>query len=386
VEAGGSSATGEARGLSNAVLRATGSAREAPEADNTPVGVAGAALPAPASGAVWNTPVPKAESRRPEEGKPPVAASGNSSGRAAKSAAMQPEPEPAESTPRAALSEVAFTGSLTPMDADGGQPPPPPAAASAGEFQAGTNLTAADGSEPPDERGGAAETASRAMPAAGASTGSDAPDAAPIPNSLHAQGAGATPGPAILGRPHGPSAAAGSTAEATSSALAGPGAGTAAAQRQKGEGAGGTNGQPEAARADGEPRAAIPQKAAHDITLELDSGSQRAAVRVVERGGEVRFAVRTPDPELAAGLRQGLPALAARLEQVGFRAGNWHAAAEPRHSAEAPAAAAQHRNQQNGPGSERERRDGRPAHEETPQPRGAKNAGKDFAWFMSSLG
>ena len=45
--------------------------------------------------------------------------------------------------------------------------------------------------------------------------------------------------------------------------------------------------------------------------------SQRVAVRVVERGGEVHVAVRTPTRP-GGGLRQGLPSLAAKLEQTGF--------------------------------------------------------------------
>jgi hypothetical protein len=132
---------------------------------------------------------------------------------------------------------------------------------------------------------------------------------------------------------------------------------------------------------------AAPQKVAHDITLQLDSGSQRAAVRVVERGGEIHVAVRTADADLAADLRQGLPSLAAKLEQTGYRTETWHPDTTPRHPLEtASGNAGQNGNGQNGQGSSRERRDGQPQPREAGQPAQTKKEGKDFAWFMSSLG
>ena len=139
------------------------------------------------------------------------------------------------------------------------------------------------------------------------------------------------------------------------------------------------------ARTENDPVA--PQKTARDITLELDSGSQRVAVRLTERGGEVHVAVRTPDAGLAEGLRQGLPSLAAKLEQSGFRTETWHPGAAPRHPQEAyGGGAGQSREEQNGQGSSQQRREGQPEPRETAQRPQPKKEGKDFAWFMSSFG
>src|SRR5208283_2126340 len=99
----------------------------------------------------------------------------------------------------------------------------------------------------------------------------------------------------------------------------------------------------------------------------------RAAVRLVERGGEVHVAVRTSDAGLAADLRQGLPALAAKLEQNGFRTETWHPGAAQRHAAESSAGGAgQNQSGQGGQESSRERRQGQPQPQESgqrPQPK-----------------
>jgi hypothetical protein len=158
-------------------------------------------------------------------------------------------------------------------------------------------------------------------------------------------------------------------------------------EAQRYESAGNAPGQPTAARMASDPEPAAPQKVAHDITLDLGSGSQRAAVRLSERGGEVHVAVRTPDAGLAADLRQGLPSLAAKLEQSGFRAETWHPGAAPRQAAESSAGGAgQNQSGQNGQESSRERREGQPQTPEFGQRPQPKKEGKDFAWFMSSLG
>jgi hypothetical protein len=49
-------------------------------------------------------------------------------------------------------------------------------------------------------------------------------------------------------------------------------------------------------------------------------------VRVLERAGEVRLSVRTPDTELATSLRQQLGDLVGRLEQTGYQAETWRPA------------------------------------------------------------
>jgi len=65
-----------------------------------------------------------------------------------------------------------------------------------------------------------------------------------------------------------------------------------------------------------------------DISLNLTQpGAEKVEVRVVQQGGEVRVAVRTADPDLTNGLRQGVHELAGRLEDNGYRAETWRPAA-----------------------------------------------------------
>src|SRR5205085_2613427 len=63
---------------------------------------------------------------------------------------------------------------------------------------------------------------------------------------------------------------------------------------------------------------------ARDIRLEFAGADRKVEVRLMERAGEVHFAVRTPDDRLAGALREDLPSLSSRLEQSGFRAEGWH--------------------------------------------------------------
>lgn len=55
------------------------------------------------------------------------------------------------------------------------------------------------------------------------------------------------------------------------------------------------------------------------LPREPNSGP-RVELNIAERGGEVRVAVRTPDPGVRQTLRAELPALVERLEQGGYRA------------------------------------------------------------------
>lgn len=55
------------------------------------------------------------------------------------------------------------------------------------------------------------------------------------------------------------------------------------------------------------------------LPREPNSGP-RVELNIAERGGEVRVAVRTPDPHVRQTLRAELPALVERLEQGGYRA------------------------------------------------------------------
>jgi len=52
----------------------------------------------------------------------------------------------------------------------------------------------------------------------------------------------------------------------------------------------------------------------------------RVQVRVVERAGEVKVAVHTPDAQLSQALRDRLGELVQRLEQTGYRTETWNPA------------------------------------------------------------
>jgi hypothetical protein len=151
-------------------------------------------------------------------------------------------------------------------------------------------------------------------------------------------------------------------------------------------------------------RTAAPDKAAHptpareapaapplarDIRVEVAGGGDRKVeVRLVERAGEVHFAVRTPDDRLAGNLREHLPLLSTRLEQSGFRADGWHTNAggsERRLELDA-AAAGSGENQdpgrrQNGD----QHHGGERRHERPEQPVPADEKGTVFEWLMTSL-
>jgi hypothetical protein len=125
---------------------------------------------------------------------------------------------------------------------------------------------------------------------------------------------------------------------------------------------------------------------ARDITLRLSEGDQRVDVRLVERQGEVRVEVRTPDAGLAGDLRRDLPSLAARLEQSGIRAGAWRGEPEGHRfsgsdspGAEPDANAGQGRRESREGGDDPPRRS--PQGEEQIDP---KEERKEFEWFMSS--
>jgi hypothetical protein len=130
-----------------------------------------------------------------------------------------------------------------------------------------------------------------------------------------------------------------------------------------------------------------PASPAREIQLQLHEGEQRVDVRLTERSGELRVAVRTPDAQLAGALRAGLPALSARLEQTGFRADTWHpamaheSARPPGHVSPSVSDSNDTRN-----GS----RQGGQQQSDPRQPRpntahAAKSQRKEFRWLMSQL-
>ena len=61
-----------------------------------------------------------------------------------------------------------------------------------------------------------------------------------------------------------------------------------------------------------------------DLSIQVgQTQNDKVELRVVERSGELQVAVRASNPDVAQGLRQGLPDLVDRLEQNGFRAEAW---------------------------------------------------------------
>ena len=67
-----------------------------------------------------------------------------------------------------------------------------------------------------------------------------------------------------------------------------------------------------------------PAEPLKQISIQVGQAQQeRVELRVVERAGELQVAVRSTNPEVAQGLRQGISELVGRLEQSGFRAEAW---------------------------------------------------------------
>jgi len=87
-----------------------------------------------------------------------------------------------------------------------------------------------------------------------------------------------------------------------------------------------------------------PKSEVTDISLSVpgshpDSGAdERVAIRMVQRGGEIHVAVRTPDQQAAQAMRQDLSRLAASLDDAGFHAETWR----PANIAAPPSAHGQH--------------------------------------------
>ncbi len=137
--------------------------------------------------------------------------------------------------------------------------------------------------------------------------------------------------------------------------------------------------------ADGaQPEAAKPPLSARNITLEMANGDQRVEVRMVDRGGSVHLAVRTPDPHLSGALRENLTDLSARLEQTGFRAESWRTSDGLRRDLETMPGVAD-RNPQSDPDG---RRQGDPEPRQPEDSKGQPNRkekGNAFEWFMASL-
>jgi hypothetical protein len=113
-------------------------------------------------------------------------------------------------------------------------------------------------------------------------------------------------------------------------------------------------------------------------------------LKLSEKAGELKVAVRTADNHLAERLRADLPALSSRLEQSGLRAETWHpsqaATGEWRRTDQMAAA------NQGGPQDDQSRQQGREQqHEGEPRrpyvpkdDQQPKDKRKDFEWFLST--
>ena len=126
---------------------------------------------------------------------------------------------------------------------------------------------------------------------------------------------------------------------------------------------------------------------AREIQLQFHQGEQRVDVRLTERSGEVRVAVRTPDAQLAGALRASLPALSARLEQTGFRAETWHPAIS--HESARPAghmspSVSDSKDTRNGSRQSGQQQSD-PRQQRPNTAHAAKSQRKEFRWFMSQL-
>jgi hypothetical protein len=132
--------------------------------------------------------------------------------------------------------------------------------------------------------------------------------------------------------------------------------------------------------------------AAHDIRLEIGGGDHRVEVRLMERGGEVRVDVRTPDTHLASTLREDLSALSSRLTESGFRTETWHPGASGSgdwHRQAEPSAGGTPQDQDSQPGQQgRDRQPGdrQPRRQKVSEEQlNQEQKGKDFEWFISTL-
>ncbi len=131
------------------------------------------------------------------------------------------------------------------------------------------------------------------------------------------------------------------------------------------------------------PQPAAGKSPVRDIKLGLERGSERVEVRLVDRGGEIHVAVRTPNQRLTHELRRELAALAERLESCGFEGEASRAGSVPRSEPVRLAA----RNAEYSPlGQPAPREDGGGRRRnQNESEKSTKKPRKDFACFMSSL-
>jgi hypothetical protein len=131
-----------------------------------------------------------------------------------------------------------------------------------------------------------------------------------------------------------------------------------------------------------------PAAAASDIRVEVPTDTGKVDVRVIDRGGDVHVAVRTADGRLAGEMRDGLPALSARLEASGFRSDSWRPSAETERRPETPATA-RTLSPDRQSGDPNRGRHQNPQQQQNPRGGGSRSNTKaernDFAWLFTSV-
>jgi hypothetical protein len=142
---------------------------------------------------------------------------------------------------------------------------------------------------------------------------------------------------------------------------------------------------------DAEPAPTKPSSPAREIRLELATGEERVEVKLSEKAGEIKVAVRTVDSHLAERLRGDLPALASRLEQRGLRTETWQPSQtgggdwrRPDETAATNSGGTQEdASRQQGREQQREGEPRRP-HMPKEEEQQLKDKRKDFEWFLSA--
>jgi len=102
-----------------------------------------------------------------------------------------------------------------------------------------------------------------------------------------------------------------------------------------------------------------PKPPATNISLQVGSAKGEVVeVRLTERAGELRVAVRTPDSDIAQGLRQGLSDLTTKLNDNGYRAETWHPADTSSLTFSAPRESGNNQGQSSNSGSQQQNQQG----------------------------
>jgi hypothetical protein len=250
------------------------------------------------------------------------------------------------------------------------------------------SASASADSQAPSAQAGGADDSSRTSAAAESSKSSADPDAGDdAPRQPSSAASAAKPGRGNSADPEQsrPAVADRTAIFATGAISAGD---TGATRRETVSNTVRTDGASEAARVPTETLAEAPasRTPARNLALELGGGEQRVTVHIADRGGEIHLAVRTPDADLAGDLRRELPTLASRLEQSGLKPQGWQAGESWRHTQQPAGTGLAQEGQQHERPDSRDRREGQARNPDAGKKSEIKKEGKEFAWFLSSLG